>query len=98
VLPYREVLNSGSALLALSCDRPVLVPSIGSLAELEGVAGSAWVRTYAGPLTSDQIENALCWAVDTRRPPRPRLEKLDWDEIAAATLDAYRTVVAATRK
>jgi beta-1,4-mannosyltransferase len=96
VLPYREVLNSGSALLALSCDRPVLVPGIGSLAELETVAGSAWVRTYSGPLTSDQIANALCWAVDTGRPSRAPLQSLDWDEIAAATLRAYRTVVAAT--
>jgi beta-1,4-mannosyltransferase len=98
VLPYREVLNSGSALLALSCDRPVLVPDIGSLAELEALAGSAWVRTYAGPLTSDQIENALCWAVDTGRPSRAPLERLDWDEIGAATLRAYRTVVAATSR
>jgi beta-1,4-mannosyltransferase len=98
VLPYREVLNSGSALLALSCDRPVLVPAIGSLAELETVAGSSWVRTYSGPLTSGQIKNALDWAVDTGRPSRAPLQSLDWDEIAAATLRAYRTVVAATRR
>jgi beta-1,4-mannosyltransferase len=98
VLPYGEVLNSGSALLALSCDRPVLVPDIGSLAELEALAGLAWVRTYAGPLTSDQIESALCWAVDTGRPSRAPLQSLDWDEIAAATLGAYQTVVAATAR
>lgn len=34
VLPYRHILNSGSALLALSFGRPVIVPRRGALTEL----------------------------------------------------------------
>lgn len=40
VLTYREILNSGSALLALSFDRPV--PAKGAMAELEDRAGAEW--------------------------------------------------------
>jgi beta-1,4-mannosyltransferase len=35
VLPYRDVLTSGGALLALSFGRPLVVPRRGCLAELE---------------------------------------------------------------
>jgi glycosyltransferase involved in cell wall biosynthesis len=45
-LPYRDILNSGSALLALSFDRPVLLPRLGAFAELRDAAGGAWVRGY----------------------------------------------------
>jgi glycosyltransferase involved in cell wall biosynthesis len=46
VLPYREILNSGSAVLALSFDRPVLLPALGAAPELQQLVGSRWVRTY----------------------------------------------------
>lgn len=41
VLPYRKILNSGSALMALSFGRPVIVPQRGALGELitEGQQG-----------------------------------------------------------
>ncbi len=44
-LPYRDILNSGSAILALSFDRPVLVPALGACAELAEQVGSEWVHT-----------------------------------------------------
>jgi len=93
VLPFSEVLNSGSALLALSFDRPVLVPRMGSLAELQEMVGAGWVRTYQGELTPACLASAIAWAVGTPRPPRPPLEALAWDRIAAATREAYASVV-----
>ena len=57
VLPYRDILNSGSALLALSFDRPVWLPE-GNLADdLRDVVGEAWV--YSGELTPNNLLNAL---------------------------------------
>jgi beta-1,4-mannosyltransferase len=89
VLPFRDITNSGSALLALSFDRPVLVPALGAMGELQALAGADWVRTYNEDLTPDLLARALDWAV--RRPPgAPRLDALEWPEIARQTLSAFR--------
>ena len=89
VLPFRDITNSASALLALSFDRPVLVPARGAMGELRELAGADWVCTYDEDLTPDLLARALDWAV--RRPPgAPRLEALDWREIARQTISAYR--------
>ena len=93
-LPYREVLNSGSAILALSLDRPVLAPDAPSILELQETVSSAWLRTYSGELTSQHLEQALHWVRDTGRSGSAPLESLDWDRIAAQTLAAYRQILA----
>lgn len=59
VLPYTEILNSGSALLALSFNRPMLVPSKGSMSELQKQTGNSWVKTYDGTLTPSQLKEAM---------------------------------------
>jgi beta-1,4-mannosyltransferase len=88
VLPFRDITNSGSALLALSFDRPVLVPARGAMGELQELAGADWVRTYDEDLTPDLLARALDWAV--RRPPgTPRLDAFEWPEIARRTISAY---------
>jgi len=96
ILPYSEILNSGSALLALSFNRPILVPLRGSLAELQSQVGEEWVRTYAGEINSLQIEAALKWASSTPRPAQAPLGPFDWKELAHRTIDAYHAI--ATRK
>jgi len=53
ILPYKEILNSGSALLALSRNRPILAPRIGSLPELQQDLGTDWVHLYDGDLTPE---------------------------------------------
>ncbi len=88
VLPFTDITNSSSALLALSFDRPVLVPDRGAMGELQALAGKEWVRTYQGELTPAILADALDWA--GRRPSEPpRLEALQWPEIARKTLSAY---------
>jgi beta-1,4-mannosyltransferase len=89
VLPFRDITNSGSALLALSFDRPVLVPALGAMGELQALAGAEWVRTYHEALTPDLLARALDWAVQ-RPPGGPRLDALEWPEIASRTLAVYR--------
>lgn len=98
VLPYTEVLNSGSALLALSFDRPVLVPARGSMAELRETVGADWIMTYDGDLTTDVLGRALDWVRDTGRAASAPLAGLEWDGIARATVNAYETILAAPRR
>lgn len=57
VLPYRNILNSGSALHALSRNRPVLAPRIGSLPELQDRVGERWLQLYDGELTTNILLN-----------------------------------------
>jgi beta-1,4-mannosyltransferase len=93
-LPFREVLNSGSAILALSLDRPVLAPDAPSIVELQETVTPAWLRTYRGELTTEHLSAALEWVKQTGRPTPAPLASLDWDRIGAATLEAYRQVLA----
>jgi beta-1,4-mannosyltransferase len=100
VLPFREILNSGSAILALSLHRPVLVPAKGSMRELKEFAGPDWVRLYSGELTSEVLRRELDSAVDSAtlrgqcRALEAGWEGLDWRDLAQLTLDAYHCVIA----
>jgi beta-1,4-mannosyltransferase len=89
VLPFKEITNSASALLALSFDRPVLVPARGAMGELQTVAGRDWVCTYEGDLTPRILAAGLDWAA--QRPPdgSPHLDALEWPLIARQTLALY---------
>jgi glycosyltransferase involved in cell wall biosynthesis len=92
VLPYTNILNSGNALLALSFDRPVLVPDRGSMGELRRDVGDAWVRTYAGEVAADVLRDAILWAVDTPRPAPAPLDRFDWRAIGQQTADVFRSL------
>jgi len=67
VLPFRAILNSGSAILSLALDRPVLVPTKGSMFELRTFAGAEWVRLYSGDLTSELLQCELKAAIGGAR-------------------------------
>jgi beta-1,4-mannosyltransferase len=92
VLPYREMHNSGAALLALSLARPILAPSNAVTEALRAEAGRAWVHTYSGELTAEVLRDAL-GAVRALRPDEanasPDLSARAWPRIAAAHRQAY---------
>jgi len=46
VLPFMNILNSGSAMLALSFKKPLLCPNKGSLIELSSIVGNETIITY----------------------------------------------------
>jgi glycosyltransferase involved in cell wall biosynthesis len=94
VLPYRRILNSGSAILALSASRPVIAPAIGAMPELARSAGATWVHLYKGELTSEVLRTALSWVRGTTRDSGPELADLDWSGIADATVEGYRAALA----
>ena len=91
VLPYTDILNSGSAILALSFDRPVLLPARGAMADLREAVGPDWVRLYEGELTPDIIRDAAQWAVGRRNcgPRSAPLGAWDWDVTAKLTVEAF---------
>ncbi|HET8888624.1 MAG TPA: glycosyltransferase [Candidatus Angelobacter sp.] len=101
VLPFREILNSGSAVLALSLDRPVLVPARGAMPDLQQFAGAEWVRLYSGELTSGTLQQRLDAAIEgaAMRGRCRALESgwagLGWNDLAQLTLDAYQSVIGA---
>jgi beta-1,4-mannosyltransferase len=93
VLPFREILNSGSALLALSLNRPILVPDLGAMGELKADFGDRWVRTFAGELSETILNGALDWAAEKRPPVCPMPEKYEWQSIGRETSRFYSRVV-----
>jgi glycosyltransferase involved in cell wall biosynthesis len=89
VLPFLEILNSGSALLSLSFGCPILVPEKGSMGELRASVGDEWVCTYRGELTSEKVQDALDWAIGARRTDYPDLGSFEWDKAAEQTKRAF---------
>jgi hypothetical protein len=90
-LPYTKILNSGTALLALSFDRPVLLPALGAMPELREMVGEDWVRLYEGNLTPEVLRSAIQWTRrrQTNKCAQPPLDSLDWKHLATLTLEAF---------
>ena len=98
VLPYREMHNSGAALMALSLDRPVLVPDNVVNRDLAAEVGEEWVRRYSPPLRPDDLLAGLDRARTLPPHARPRLDERDWPEAAAAHVSAYRRALPRRRR
>jgi beta-1,4-mannosyltransferase len=81
VLPYRTILNSGAALFALSRNRPVLAPSIGSLPELRETVGSDWVYLYHGEFNQCVLIDFIAWMRRTKRSEVAPLASHAWSRI-----------------
>ncbi|MBM3716587.1 MAG: GDP-mannose--glycolipid 4-beta-D-mannosyltransferase [Actinobacteria bacterium] len=97
VLPYAEMHNSGAALVALSLDRPVLVPRSDANTALAAEVGPGWVRQFDGALDEDDLTTALAAAAEIDPAARPRLEGRDWDEVGRRHRDVYREAMARAR-
>jgi beta-1,4-mannosyltransferase len=89
VLPFSDIMHSGSAILALSFNKPVLVPARGALPELQARVGADWVRTYEGELTPEILAAGIAWAKNSNRKLRPDLSSFDWPHIVQATAELY---------
>ncbi|ACE83246.1 glycosyltransferase [Cellvibrio japonicus] len=96
ILPYKAILNSGTLLLALSYDKPVIAPHMGAVADLQRELGSQWVYGYAGELNSHNLVQAVSALVRHARTGPCPLDALDWDKLALATLAFYQDVLART--
>jgi beta-1,4-mannosyltransferase len=93
VLPYRELHSSGAALVALSLDRPILVPDTATTRALREEAGPEWVRIFSGSLDAEQLADAVVWAASPRETERPNLTARTWEVVRDAHRKAYRRAV-----
>ena len=90
VLPYRFMHNSGTALAALSLERPVLVPDNEVNRALSEEVGPGWVHRFTGELASGALLDAV-QAVRAEPPATaPDLSARDWHDVGAAHARAYR--------
>jgi beta-1,4-mannosyltransferase len=96
VLPYAEMHNSGAALVALSLDRPILVPRSPSNTALSAEVGPGWVLEYDGPLTDAVLSAGVEASASLSPSDRPRLAGRDWDEVGRRHRDVYIAAIAAT--
>ncbi len=97
VLPYRSMHNSGALLLALSLDRPVLVPRSAVTEAIADEVGHDWVRTFDGTISADELDDALVWAAARAIDDRPDLSAREWGPIGAAHAEAYSAAVETRR-
>ncbi len=82
IMPYRDILNSGSALHALSRARPVLVPNLGSMPELQEQIGSQWVHLFDDPLDGRVLDRFISFVRQFDPSARPDLSNFSWDRVA----------------
>jgi glycosyltransferase involved in cell wall biosynthesis len=100
VIPYRRVTTSGSAMLALAHGRPLVVPELGSLADLPEravVRYDATVPGLASALTKVTTISAKELA-DMSAAARAYAEGTTWREIAAATQSEMSSLLTGTSR
>ena len=99
-LPYDELHNSGMALVALSLNRPLLVPNTETTRALAEEVGPGWIHVFEGALDSEQLSAAIRanHASVATRGVEPKLSGRDWEKVGEAYDNAFRGVVAAVSK
>ncbi|HEY7799677.1 MAG TPA: glycosyltransferase [Hyphomonadaceae bacterium] len=80
VLPYRNILNSGAALFALSRNRPVLAPRLGTLPELQDEIGQDWVDLYDGDIGGEDL-NEFATRLRRSNADTADLSRYEWGPI-----------------
>ncbi|BBX10227.1 GDP-mannose--glycolipid 4-beta-D-mannosyltransferase [Mycolicibacterium aichiense] len=86
-LPYTHMHNSGALVYALSIGRPVLARRSPFNEVIAREVGEEWVMLYDGPLTAQDLKDAL-----SRTPPAglPDLSRWDWSTGIALHMACYR--------
>ena len=93
VLPYRRILTSGAAVLAMSFGKPCIAPRAGCVTDMLDEKGTI----FFDPTLSGDLERALQKAIDSRQRFRDmglhnlrRAAGWDWESIGRATGAVYR--------
>jgi beta-1,4-mannosyltransferase len=90
VLPFRNILTSGSAILALSHGRPVIAPAMGCLPETLPPEAAILYDPDAPNALRDAMRTALSRDLGAMgRAARELAEGLEWGPIGARTAELY---------
>lgn len=95
VLPFRQMHNSGSLVLALSLNRPVLVPRNEANTVLAAEVGPGWIYMYDGELSPAVLSAALEQVARDERAATPDLSRREWAEAGVSHCQAYAAALAA---
>jgi glycosyltransferase involved in cell wall biosynthesis len=91
VLPFAATMTSGTVILALSWPRPVIAPALGCLPGTIAPGGGILYDAREPGALGRAL--AAARSLDVAAASHAALEgvrRFDWDEIAAATVEAYR--------
>lgn len=92
VLPYSNILTSGTLLLAMSFGKAVIVPRLGCVPETVDDRGAIFYKLEDGLRgTIQKILSADLAAMG--RYNKLKAQTYDWESIAAVTLGLYREVI-----
>lgn len=95
ILPDNATLVDESMLmLALSLDRPVLVPESAGARLLSEEVGPGWVHHHDGALTAERLDQVVNAVRNTPRSAQPDLGKRDARETAARYAEVFRSAAA----
>lgn len=97
VLPYREMNNSGVVLVALSLERPVIVPASPTNASIADEVGPGWVIQYEGEFDAAKLADCLAQVRGTSRS-EVNLSARDWNAVAGAYADAFHDAAGRRRR
>jgi beta-1,4-mannosyltransferase len=79
VLPYRRVLNSGSAMRALQLHRPVVLPDTPDFRDLRREVGNDWVHLYSD--LGVDFADAASRAVQRIPSGAPTFSRRSWSDV-----------------
>lgn len=91
-MPYRSILNSSTAVLALSFDRLVLAPAMGSIPDIVDAVGQQWALLYEGELDAAAIRDALTKSA-ALEGQHVALDQWDWSTLGADTNQFLRSLL-----
>jgi glycosyltransferase involved in cell wall biosynthesis len=95
VLPYQSVLNSGSLIYALSCNRCALVPKSETFCELRDLTKAEGIFMYEDVLKPEDLQNSI---KNLRPITEVTLDALDWNNIARLHEAFFKEVIEGVSK
>jgi len=95
VLPYSEMHSSGAVLVALSLDRPVLVPDSLTGRALQAEVGGDWVFMFEPPLDATRLAEVYDLVKDRGPLPSPDMSERDWKVVRESHRLLYLRLVGA---
>lgn len=92
ILPFNNIFNSGSVLLSVSFDTPVLVPDNSNFNEYAAILDERLIYTFKGQLSPDAILN--CHQAKTAELcSSPVPEKISWQNLQAKMAGFYKHII-----
>ena len=93
VLPYDKITNSGSAILALSYDLPVLAPDLPCFDSLQKTFGDVWVSTYSSAFSSETLQAYYRHRSAVKHEQTVNWGEWEWSAIASKVRKFYESVI-----